>query len=421
MAIVANHPAAENRGLARAKGRQYLYALLVAIALVALVDVCTNETPPKWDALYYVDMAENGLVGNPGLVAPFAYRPGMPWLSGAISGLLGLSIGDGFKVVGWVSALCFLMAVFALAFHFTADYRRALVPMVLLGLTFSHIKFPLFFYTLVDVAAYPLMVLAFWALVTRRFRLCLLVSVVGVLFKEFLVVPLILLLIQLGRDFWRTRSKAALAQLAVALALGACAILVPRFCIPISGTYQFIDPINDPATLKNLIFAPLDGRRIVNIVYAIVGYWLPTLVLVTRSRFKAIWAELKAYDALAMGGLYLALVLLLTLYGGTNISVFVSYSVAVQVVVLALLLRHGVSLGEIIYAIVVTLVYNKIWSPIPSPDISFNAYVDFYGGWAPLVSGNTLMRMIECGAFIGMSVLVRGFTVRLPLPSSELK
>ena len=391
---------------------QYVHALLIAIALVCMVAARTNSMPPKYDAIQYVDMARSGLIGNPNLIAPMAYRPGMPLASRAVADVLSVPIEDGFRIVGWISSLCFLMCVFTLARHFAVDYRHALVPMVILGLSFAHIKFPLFFYSLVDVSAYPLMVLAFWALMTRRFALCLLISGIGVLFKEFLAIPLSLVILHLGWTFWHSRSRRDFVRFAVALGFGVGVVLIPRLWIPVSGTGQFVDPINDLGTLRNVLTAPLDEGRWFNILYAVMGYWLPTILLLTRSRIDRVWADLRGFTGWAMA-MSLLLVLLLTMYGGTNIFVFVAYSVAVQAVVLALLFRHGVGVAEGIYVVAVTLLFNKIMLHLPLPANGFDAYIDFYGGYSSRVTVSTLMRAIEMGAFVALAMCVRAVAARI--------
>jgi hypothetical protein len=385
----------------------FLYALLVAIPVLLLIDARTNTTPPRWDAVYYVDIAESGLTGTPNRVAPFAYRPGMPLVSRGISTLLGVSIEDGFRIVGWTCALLFMMGIFALSRNFTTDYRHALLPMIVLVFSFYHVKFPMFFPTLVDVSAYALIVVAFWALITKRFLLCLVVSGIGLLFKEFLLIPLVLLVLQAGGEFLRTRSGLSLVKLSVALVAGAGAVLVPRLVIPVTRTMQFVDPLNDPSTLGRLISAPLDGSRLLNIAFASVSYWLPTILLLTRHRLGALWTELRRRDLLVVCGAYLILVFLLTLYGGTNIAVFVSYAAPVQAVVLALLYRQGVGIAETIYVILATLTYNRILLNIPDPAISFDAYIDFYGGWSSRVNSATALRLLECVAFVAIGALIR--------------
>jgi len=375
--------------------------------MISLIAARTNTMSPRWDAHYYIDMAKSGLIGNPNLVAPFAYRPGMPFLSRAVSTVLSIPIERGFRIVGGVSALCLLLSIFMLARCFTVDFRHAIMPMILLGFSFSHIKFPFFFYSLVDVAAYPIMVVAFWALITKRIYLCLFVSALGILFKEFLVVPLLLLFIHLGCEFWRTRSRLNLIRLSVALVVGAGVIFIPRIFLHVNRTFQFVDPINDISTLGNLISAPLDEYRMFNILYNLVGYWLPTILLITRPRFNLLLADLQRFNIRVLCGLQMFLVLLLTLYGGTNIEFFIGYSVAVQVVVLALLYRNGVGVAETLYAIGVMLFYNKIMRHIPSPSVSLDNYIDFYGGWASRVTMTTIVRFLECGMFVALAAFIR--------------
>lgn len=397
---------------------QYLHAFLIAIALVFLIYACTNSLapdsiPPRWDASYYVDMARFGITGNPNLVAPFAYRPGMPFLSHAVANLFSLSIEDGFLAVVWISTILFLMSIFVLSRNFTVDYRHALLPMVILGLSWQHIKFPFFSYTFVDVAAYPLIVIAFWALITKKLRLCLIVSGIGLLFKEFLVIPWLLLVFHLIHTCRRSRSRRDLIFLVISVGIGMTMILIPRLYIPIVGTYQFVDPINNIETLKVLLSAPLDGYRIFNIVYATAGYWLPTILLFSRRRFNAIRADFARLEILPTMSIYFFLVTLLAMYGGTNISIFISYSVAIQVVVLALIFRYGVSIIETIFVIAVMVLYNKTMLHIPSPLDGLGDYVDFYGGYASRVNMSTVRRFLELAMYVVIAIFVKWVVARL--------
>ena len=391
----------------RALAIHYLYALLIAISLVCFIQANTNSMPPAWDALCYVDMARSGVIGNPNLIASYAYRPGMPFVSRVVSHVLSVSIEDGFRIVTWISIVGFLLSIFTLSRCFTADYRLALVPMVILAFSFAHVKFPLFFYTLVDVAAYPFIVVAFWALITNRLNLCLLVSTVGLLFKEFLAIPLFLLILRLGGTFWVSRSRRDFVRLAVAVGVGLGVILIPRLCIHVVISFQYIDPINNPTTLKRLYTAWFIKGRYFNILYVAVSYWLPTLLLLTRSRCHKVWADLRASSLLAMSGVYLFLILLLTMYGGTNIFIFLTYAAPIQAVVLALLLRNGVGKAEIAYVIIVTFIYNKIMLNIPTAQTNIVGYLDFYGGWDTRVTLSTLLRLVEVGVYVAFAAGMR--------------
>ena len=53
--------------------------LLGVASFIALADLATTETRPLWDGRYYRNLALHGYGGE--LLAPFAYRPGMPFLA----------------------------------------------------------------------------------------------------------------------------------------------------------------------------------------------------------------------------------------------------------------------------------------------------------------------------------------------------
>lgn len=385
----------------------YACALAVAVAFVSLVSRFANPIPPQWDGLYYLAMAESRPGDAACLVAPFAYRPAVPWLAHLAAELWSLPTPSGFAAVAWLSAVALLVAVFGLARSLSRRWWHALVPMVLLGAYFPHVKLPLHFPLLVDVAAYPLMVLATWALLRRRLGLCLAISGVGLLFKEFLAIPLALAVVALGVEALRLRSPASVARLLAATIAGVLAVVLPRVLIPVSATFQFVDPIHDPATLSRLVLAPLDELRNFNIVLALVSCWLPTLVLITRQRLERVWSQLAEADALWPSLGSLALVLLLTMYGGTNLSVFVGYTVGVQAVVLALLVRGGVGRVEVAWAVMAVVATNELLRPIPSPLDGFDAYIDFYGGWSSRVTVSSVARLVELAGFVAMAAALR--------------
>ena len=73
------------------RGRQariLLSVFLAAVSLVAALSVLTNRMVARWDVVYYLDMAKNGLAGNHRLATPFAYRPVVPLTVGAIARVL---------------------------------------------------------------------------------------------------------------------------------------------------------------------------------------------------------------------------------------------------------------------------------------------------------------------------------------------
>ena len=74
--------------------------------------------------------------------------------------------------------------------------------MALVLVTFSHVKWALFYDTLVDVEACLLVLLAAWALFARRRALAFGVTFGGLFVKEFVLVPAAMLVFELWRD-WR--------------------------------------------------------------------------------------------------------------------------------------------------------------------------------------------------------------------------
>src|SRR5690606_5649078 len=133
-------------------------------------------------------------------------------------------------------------------------------------------------------------------------------------------------------------------------------VIVPRALIPIQGSGQYVDPVHDASTLENLIRAPLSERRDFNIAFNLARYLLPLLLLITPARARAAWAVLAPHRLFL--ALYTALVLLLTMYGGTDLWRFVSYLFIPQVIVLAVLLRRGVAGVEVIYMLAAVAAYN---------------------------------------------------------------
>ena len=83
------------------------------------------------------------------------------------------------------------------------------------------------------------MVVAMLAVFERRIVLALIVSCVGLFVREFLAIPLALLIAALLWDFWRTRDRSRLAWAGVVMLVTAACILVPRLVIPISVSGQY--------------------------------------------------------------------------------------------------------------------------------------------------------------------------------------
>jgi hypothetical protein len=281
------------------------------------------------------------------------------------------------------------------------------------------------------------MLLAVWAWVGGPTRyslaLCLIVSAIGIFFKEFLAIPLLLCLVEYGLR-WRAgrgeegtsrslpRSSHRFWAFAGACLLAAAVILVPRLGLHVVDTRQEIDPIHNIHSLSRLVMNPLSPGRDFNILFCLADFWLPCLLLWTRLRGAEIWKTLNARDSEKSAPLkfyfagFIALNLLLVMYGGTNISTFVSYMAPLQIVILALLLAQSkdpVRPVEWMLALACVVVYNRVFFIIPLPDAGFDAYNDFYAGWGTLVNLATFRRCAEMAGYAALMFLVRNLMGRM--------
>jgi hypothetical protein len=353
---------------------------------------------------YYRDVAEHGLLGNPGLVAPFAFRPAAPLIIGAVSRLTGWTIEETFRAGCRLMGVLLIAGCYLLARHFGARQWNALWIAVVLPLNATYIKWPLFAVSMVDVYAYPIFLLAFYLLWEGRYWTCAALTAPGLFFKEFLLVPLLTVAgvwTYSRRGQWR-RIAGPLA--AVGAILFVCFIL-PRVLIHVVDSFQDIDPAH-PKTLMRLIQYPRSWRRWFNIFFAYVAIWLPVLMLLNGSRLKVLFQRLRPRALLLL--VFLWLHLLLVVYGGTNLLVFVSYSLPVAILVLHYLVEDGRPHAlELILIIAAVIVFNRLVYPIPLPDDGLERYLDYYGGYHHLVTARSLFRFGEALAYIGSAMLLR--------------
>jgi hypothetical protein len=271
------------------------------------------------------------------------------------------------------------------------------------------------------------MIAATWALVRDRLLISLMISAIGLLFKEFLLVPLALVFIV---AVFRSRSHSSMRY--SVLAFGALAafgvfFVLPRILIPVQIAFgaNLEWPFRHPDTfryvrnLPTFLASPLDGGRALNVVYAAASYWLPTILLVTTSRLKTTWAGLAGIRSILIW--FLGLVLVLVFVGGTNVMIFVTYSVPVQIVCLAILLKKDVSVLEATTIVIIIFVFNRIWMRIPSFEYDFPDAIDVYGGWSSRISGTTVFRSIEMAAYVVLVAVVRSAHARMSgLPKREV-
>lgn len=171
---------------------EYFGALLIALLIVSAIDLLTNRvdvTRYGWDYVHYISMAEKGIIGNTFISAPFAYRIVTPMAARLLITIFPLSTETAFLILTYIGTISSLVLIFALAKRFNANFGTAIIVMLAIGLSFYHGKYVVFDMYRPDPLAYPVIILAMFALFDKRYLLCIVLSVLGMLIREFVVIP----------------------------------------------------------------------------------------------------------------------------------------------------------------------------------------------------------------------------------------
>lgn len=393
-----------------------LAVLLVALAAVMALDKLTNRFEQVeghvWDFVYYIDMAENGLVGNDHLVSPYAYRPLVPLTARAINLALDQPTAVGFRVAAYLGLVAMLVGVYFFARRLELGVTGAVTLMLIPALGLFNIKFLLFDSFRPDQLAYPLMAFAFLALLDRRWGLALLFSLVGLQAREYLIIPPLIILYE-ALQSWRKGEISARRWMGwsalVGVTVGA-AVLGPRLFIPVAFSQQIIDPFHDPNFLKKALALPLNLKRDFNILYNILAYWMPVLLLATPDRLRWSWRQLRRYHAWIW--IYLAVCLAAMMYGGADFERFATYFFIPQAFLLVFFLMQDIHLYELFYLVGAMTIFNRLTFLFPVWD--FTAYLDFYGGYGDHVNLNAVARLVELAGFIFLGHLLRRLIREFP-------
>jgi hypothetical protein len=372
---------------------QNVIMFCIAGCLVFLIDQVTNHTPPYADADHYLRMAGSGVFSDPH-VAPFVYRPVVPFIVNMLSRLTSFDVLTIFQKMATLSSVLLLWITYLFARSFGASIKSAIIVMLVVALSYSHVKRALFFPTVIDIEASVIFFLAMWAVLKRRYLLCFILSLVGLMTKEFLVIPAALLCLSLLQSWYVERKGSYIIYfLLVSLAFSA-AVIVPRIYLNAEVNYQYVDPINKFASIKLLLKGPLIWQRDINLLLSWLGYWLPTLVLLNADRFQRVCKDLRKYGAFII--LYMLILLLLNMYGGTNFFIFVSYAVVLQTLVLISILQQRVSLWEQVTMLAMVMWYNKTLLPIPLPLKEWDLFRQHtVGGWDIYVGAQTWIAFLK--------------------------
>jgi hypothetical protein len=390
----------------KARGWEVGLAVIAAAALVLALDAVTNtidRTRFSWDFRYYIDLAENGFSGS--LASPFAYRYATPMLARWISLGLHLPIPAAFTVVAYIGAIAQLVGVFWFVRWYVQSSRGAWVAMLMTAFSLFHVKFLLFDPFRPDHLAYALIVLQSYLALKGKFVPLLICTLIGSQIREFNVIPLIAYLYASNRSTAmaspaETGKRRIVELLVSCVSLGA-ALILPRVLIPVGEDFQFAT-FSMEGILRPLL-APLILVRDVNFVYSLIAYTLPLLVLASPAALMTVVRRIKSYDRVFLAA-YTALVVVFSFLGGTDFYRFSSYLLIPQGVLLGFLAAET-SVFRSAIALASAFVFNRIWLPFPMSDL--DSYLDFYGGSGTHFGLAGILRIVECGALIGLGWFVR--------------
>ena len=393
--------------------RDMLIGTSVSLCILAVLSLLTPSLPPFHDATWYVRMATEGVTGDVQLAAPFAYRIAVPLMVHLLYIWPGVPVATGFAVLAHLAGLILLVMSYLFARSQKTGIGASIAVVCCVGFSLFQVKFALAAESMVDIEAAPLMLAAVWALLARRYGLSLICSSVGLLFKEFLAVPLLVAFCTLLYQYAVTRETKPLHLAIVAAASFGVLFVLPRLLIPVEGLFgdmfrwmpdqrQRMDYIGN---LTRLLSNPLNPARIVNLAFDVCSYWLPALMIATPARMKSLWFSLQGERGILAGTM--VLVLGLAAIGGSNLMIFVTYSVPVLIVVLSGLLRQRPHILEILLTVCAVLIFNRVWMPIPSFADDFSRAVDLYAGWSDRLNYATLERAIELAGYLVLAALAR--------------
>ncbi len=362
---VALHAFVRGQKLTR-RGAQYAIVVGLALLLIGVMKLYTGDEylviGPTYDAARTLEIAQNGLVNNPNLWAPWAYRPLTPLLARALADVFARPVEFGFAVVTVAGMLAQLVLVYALARHFRASFRAGLLAMAAVALSYYHLRFSLADIYRPDQLGYPLILLAMLLLFREQRVWCILICAFGLLVREFLIIPAVILGLQLLCIALRQRSAAALVALVGLLLVVGATLWLPRALIPVADTAQRFDPQHRTISMVYDSMVMLSNMpRNLEFLAALVGYGLPVLLLATGGRLRHLWTQLAGYRWIL--GLYILLAVALSLVGGSGMNRYITYMVVPLVLVLALWLDDVPDWEAWVWLALIALANRLFWMP----------------------------------------------------------
>jgi hypothetical protein len=359
----------------------------VSLALVVLIDIFTNGITNKllFDSNVYIGMAEYGFA--PELrISPFIYRFVPPFLAGSIHRLTDLSIYKSFKVITYLGAISELLGVFLVVRQLISSEKGAYIGMLSVAFSLFNVKYLLYDVYRPDILAYPIILISTWLAFKDYFYPLLLTTMMGLQFREFAIAPL---LAYLAAKLQSEGSKPLVRTVTLSIIGLVLAIGLPRWLIPAVVHAEAVQL--SPQAIGQVIQLLSMWPRDINILYIVLAYFLPFLILYRRSRLKNALGELPAEQVRYLA-YYSGAVLLLVFIGGTDLDRFATYFF-LPLAVLTGLLAKNQSIIKILLVLTLQIIFNRIWLPFPVWD--FDLIVDFYSGWSNVINAASLSRFAE--------------------------
>ena len=364
----------------------------VLLALIVMIDMVTNTfdlDKYAWDFKYYIAFAEDGF-GMKDLISPVAYRYMTPFFAAGLHYLFPLSIPEAFKVLAYIGLWLQLMGIYLFVLYYTKSLTASVVATLVTAFSAVSVKFLLFDPFRPDIFAYFIVLIAVYLAFEKKVLWLMIVTAVGLQFREFTIIPLIAYFVNLTLHKEWQELKIYILPLIFTLILS---VLLPRLLIPVIESYQYVKNFED------LLAIPLDWWRNFNWLYTILIYFLPTFILLTRDRFKEIKKKMPPQDFTFII-IYTLLVALLSMYGGTDLARFTTFLFIPQIIFVGYMTSFASKI-ELVYLVVTVFLFNKIHTDIPIGD------VNWYGGYSNIVTHGTYMHLMWMVLIILGAIVLR--------------
>jgi hypothetical protein len=361
--------------------KKYAVPLGACVALVILIDLLTNTVTKEilFDSKIYIEMAQHGFGHE--RVSPFIYRFAGPFLAGALHRFLDLPFYQSFKVLAYLGAIGQLFGIFLFVRYLTNSEKSAYVGVLFVAFSLYNIKYPLFDVYRPDILAYPIILMCMWFVFKDEFVPLLLTTILGLQFREFVIVPL---LAYLAVKLQYEGIKASIGKLAISSIGLLMAVGLPRWLISVEGHIEAVE-LSLEGISQSIALISMWARDI-NVIYVILAYSLPLLLLSFRSPIRTTLTELSR-EQIHYLAYYSGLVLLLLFIGGTDLYRFAAYFF-IPLAVLTGLLATNQSWMVILPVLLIQIIFNRIW-------LSNSALISFYGGWYDVINNASLWRFAE--------------------------